>query len=130
VSHTSRRAYFELYRDIDICLDTLPYNGHTTSIDALWMGVPALTLVGPTLVGRAGLCQSANLRLPELCALTAQQLVDRATELAGSPDRLLELRGALRERLTQSPLMDGARFAASFETAYRQMWRKWCKMLA
>ena len=56
-------------------LDTVPYNGHTTSLDSFWMGVPVVTLVGPTVVGRAGLCQLMNLGLPELIASSPEQYV-------------------------------------------------------
>lgn len=127
VSHLPRSEYFALYRDIDICLDTLPYNGHTTSLDAFWMGVPVLTLVGTTLVGRAGLCQAVNLGLTELVTSSAEQFVARAAELAQSPEQLAELRGSLRSRLVESPLMNGARFAKAMEGAYRKAWRKWCQ---
>ena len=64
--YRSRDAYLELFRRIDISLDTFPYNGQTTSLDSLWMGVPAVTLIGATVVGRAGFGQLTNLGLPEL----------------------------------------------------------------
>jgi predicted O-linked N-acetylglucosamine transferase (SPINDLY family) len=130
VSHQPRSEYFALYREIDIGLDTLPYNGHTTSLDAFWMGVPMLTLIGTTLVGRAGLCQAVNLGLTELVASSSEQFVARAAELAQNPDRLAELRGSLRSRLVESPLMNGARFARAMEDAYRAAWRAWCQKAA
>ena len=68
VANQPRPQYLEYYHGIDIGLDTVPYNGHTTSLDSFWMGVPVVTLVGPTVVGRAGLCQLMNLGLPELIA--------------------------------------------------------------
>ena len=64
-----RRAYLETYQRIDLCLDTLPYNGHTTSLDAYWMGVPVVTRVGRTVAGRAGWSQLNNLELTELAAI-------------------------------------------------------------
>ncbi len=70
VSRELRRPYLEYYNQIDLCLDTMPYNGHMTSLDALWMGVPVITLVGRTPVGRAGLSLAANLDLMQLCAQT------------------------------------------------------------
>ena len=66
VASQPRRRYLELYHGIDIGLDTVPYNGHTTSLDSFWMGVPVVTLVGATVVGRAGLCQLRNLGLPRI----------------------------------------------------------------
>jgi predicted O-linked N-acetylglucosamine transferase (SPINDLY family) len=118
--------YLASYAEIDVCLDTFPYNGHTTSLDALWMGVPVVTLVGKTVVGRAGLCQAMNLGLKELVATTPEEYVGIAVALCANPERLGELRAALRARLESSPLMDGARFARNMEAAYRRIWRRWC----
>jgi protein O-GlcNAc transferase len=126
VAFRPRPQYLELYHQIDIGLDTLPYNGHTTSLDALWMGVPVVTMVGQTVVGRAGVSQLTNLGLPELIAETPDQYVRIAAELAGDPTRLSQLRASLRVRMQHSPLMDGPRFARNVESAYRQMWQRWC----
>jgi predicted O-linked N-acetylglucosamine transferase (SPINDLY family) len=119
--------YLEHYRKIDIGLDTFPYNGHTTSLDAFWMGVPVVTLVGRTIVGRAGLSQMSNLGLQELVAETPEQYVTVAAQLASDIPRLSDLHHALRSRMQASPLTDKAKFAASIEGAYRFMWRKWCE---
>ncbi len=121
-----RPEYLKLYHRIDIGLDPLPYNGHTTSLDAFWMGVPTITMPGKTVVGRAGWSQLCNLGLKELAAETPEQYVALAAELAGDLPRLQELRGTLRQRMLQSPLMDAPRFARNMESAYRQMWRRWC----
>jgi len=126
VAKQPRAAYLRTYHRIDIALDTFPYNGHTTSLDALWMGVPVITLVGKTVVGRAGLSQLSNLRLPELIAQTRDQYVQIAAGLAGDLPRLAELRSGLRPRMRSSPLMDAGRFARAMEGAYRTMWRNWC----
>ena len=126
VAHQPRRKYLELYHRIDLGLDTLPYNGHSTSLDSFWMGVPVVTLVGQTIVGRAGLSQSMNLKLPELIAHTPENYVQVATDLATDLPRLSELRSTLRARMEQSPLMDASRFARDIESAYRTMWRHWC----
>jgi protein O-GlcNAc transferase len=127
VSYLPRRRYLELYHRIDIGLDTFPYNGHTTSLDSLWMGVPVVTLVGKTAVSRAGWCQLSNLGLCELAATTAEQFVRIAVDLSEDLPRLSALRGTLRQRMEHSPLMDGPRFARNIEAAYRQMWRVWCE---
>jgi predicted O-linked N-acetylglucosamine transferase (SPINDLY family) len=126
LEYQSRQLYLATYRSIDIGLDTVPYNGHTTSLDALWMGVPVVTLVGATVVGRAGLCHAMNLGLPELVARTPEQFVSIAAGLAEDLDRLGSLRAGLRARMERSPLMDGARFTKSMEAAYRSVWRRWC----
>jgi predicted O-linked N-acetylglucosamine transferase (SPINDLY family) len=119
-----REEYLQLYHRLDIGLDTFPYNGHTTSLDSFWMGVPVVTLVGHTVVGRAGLCQLQNLSLTELVAKTEGQFVAIATGLANDLPRLSQMRSTLRERMEKSPLMDGPRFARNVETAYRQMWQR------
>jgi len=122
-----RPQYLEFYHHIDIGLDTLPYNGHTTSLDAFWMGVPVITLAGQTVVGRAGLSQLSNLGLVELVADTPDKFVHIAAQLAGNLPRLSMLRGSMRERMQNSPLMDAPRFARNIEAAYRKMWQRWCE---
>ncbi|HYQ02482.1 MAG TPA: tetratricopeptide repeat protein [Polyangiaceae bacterium] len=127
VDRSGRLDYLSRYREIDICLDTFPYNGHTTSLDALWMGVPTVTLTGQTVVGRAGVSQALNLDLSELIATTPEEFVEIASGLAGHLEHLSELRRTLRERLRQSPLMDGPRFARNLEAVYRDVWRRFCE---
>jgi len=119
-----RRTYLELYHRIDIGLDSFPYNGHTTSLDSFWMGVPVVTLVGQKPVSRAGWCQLSNLGVPELAARTPEQFVEIAVALALDLSRLGALRSTLRRRMEQSPLMDAPRFARNIEAAYRQMWAR------
>ena len=92
VTQRPRVQYLELYHCIDVGLDTLPYNGHSTSLDSFWMGVPVITLVGKTVVGRAGVSQLTNLGLTELIANTPQEYARLASELAGDLPRLVELR--------------------------------------
>jgi protein O-GlcNAc transferase len=116
-----RGDYLATYHKIDIGLDTFPYNGHTTSLDALWMGVPVVTRIGRTAVGRGGLSQLSNLDLSELAADSDAGFVATALALARNPARLADLRANLRTRLETSPLMDGARFARQMEAAYRRM---------
>jgi predicted O-linked N-acetylglucosamine transferase (SPINDLY family) len=122
-----RADYLATYGRIDVCLDTFPYNGHTTSLDALWMGVPVVTRVGNTVVGRAGLCHACNLGLPELIAHDDEQYVRSAVELAHDWQGLANLRAGLRERMQRSPLMDASRFARNLEAAFRLAWRQWCR---
>jgi predicted O-linked N-acetylglucosamine transferase (SPINDLY family) len=123
-----RLEYLKLYHQVDLCLDPVPCGGHTTSLDAFWMGVPTITLVSTkTAFGRAGWSQLCNLGLKELAAETPERYVALAAQLAGDLSRLQELRATLRQRMLQSPLMDGKRFARHMELAYRQMWRRWCK---
>lgn len=126
VPRQKRPEYLAEFARIDLCLDTLPYNGHTTSLDSMWLGVPVVTRVGRTVVGRAGLSQLSNLKLTELVAYDDDQFVKIATELASDVPRLAELRRTLRQRMKSSPLCDGPRFARGVEAVYRQIWRVWC----
>jgi predicted O-linked N-acetylglucosamine transferase (SPINDLY family) len=121
-----RADYLRSYHEIDIGLDTFPYNGHTTSLDSLWMGVPTITRVGETSVGRGGLSQLFQLELLELAADSDLGFVAAAVALARDFPRLAALRQELRARLEASPLMDAGRFARSIEAAYRAVWSDYC----
>ncbi len=127
VPRRGRSEYLAGHAAFDIALDTLPYSGHTTTLDALWMGVPVLTLVGKTAAGRAGFSVMRSVDLPELVTETEQEFVERALQLSQDLPKLTALRSTLRERLRTSVAMDGARFAAHFETALRDAWRAWCE---
>jgi predicted O-linked N-acetylglucosamine transferase (SPINDLY family) len=127
VGRCSREQYLRSYDRIDIALDTLPYNGITTTLDALWMGVPVVSLTGNTAAGRVGLSLLTTLGLPELATTTPDEFVRIAAGLAGDLPRLNQLRSTLRERMQASPLMDAPGFARDIEAAYRTMWRTWCE---
>ena len=120
-------ACLERYREIDIALDPFPYNGMTTTCDALWMGVPVIALIGGMSLGRASFSLLSNVGLPELAAPTERDYVRVATELAGDLPRLADLRATLRARMRQSPLLDAPRFARNLEAAYRDIWQRWCE---
>jgi predicted O-linked N-acetylglucosamine transferase (SPINDLY family) len=120
------REYLQLYNHLDIVLDPFPYNGHSTSLDALWMGVPVVTLAGNIAVARAGLSILRNLDLPELIANSDQEYISIASALARDQSRLAELRKTLRPRMEASVLMNAPHFARQIEAAYRSMWRQWC----
>jgi predicted O-linked N-acetylglucosamine transferase (SPINDLY family) len=125
VAKCDRREYLELCHRIDIILDTFPYNGHTTSLDALWMGVPVVSIAGTMPVGRAGLSLLSNLNLAdEFLASNEEQFVQIARRWSEDQERLRTLRRSLRARLKSSALMDAARFAKNMEAAYREMWKQ------
>ena len=126
VQHQLRQEYLQVYHRIDLGLDTYPYNGHTTSLDSLWMGVPVITLVGERSVGRAGYSQLCNLNLADLAAKDEDEFVKIAAQLAGDLPRLAQLRSSLQERMRRSALTDAAGFARGIQAAYRQMWHAWC----
>jgi predicted O-linked N-acetylglucosamine transferase (SPINDLY family) len=119
-------AHLRRYGDIDISLDTFPYNGVTTTCDSLWMGVPVITLAGSTAVSRMGLSIVSRLGCCDWAALDTADYVAKAAQLAGDVARLVEIRLKLRDRLEASPLMDGIDLARSVEAAYRSAWHAWC----
>ena len=128
VANQKRDQYLRVYHRIDICLDTFHYNGHTTSLDALWMGVPVISLCGDFAVSRAGFSQYTNLGLAdEFVARTDEEFVSLAVKWAAQPSQLAEIRATLRPRMERSPLMDGPRFAAGIESVYRDVWQSWCR---
>ncbi|NEU12968.1 tetratricopeptide repeat protein [Methylobacterium sp. BTF04] len=116
---------YVLYNRIDIALDPFPYNGGTTSLDTLYMGVPFIALAGTHYVARMGHSMLTNVGLPELSAATVEDYIDRASDLANDWERLNTLRHGLRERMIASPLMDHAGLADDIGAAFRAMWRRW-----
>ncbi len=123
----SRREYLERHHRVDVALDTFPFCGGTTSLDAVYMGVPVVTLTGDTTLHRAGRSIANNLGLPELVAATPDEFVTKAVALARDPERLGKLRAALRPKLEGSAYGDHARFARNMEAAYRTAWQRWCR---
>jgi protein O-GlcNAc transferase len=123
---SSITGHLQLYQQMDLALDTFPYHGTTTTCEALWMGVPVVTLAGNMHMSRVGVSLLMNVGLPELIAETPEQYVEIAIKLAGDLPRLAELRSMLRQRMQASPLMDAPRFSRNIEAAYRTMWHKWC----
>ncbi len=126
-AHTpSIHEHLSLYSRVDCALDPIPYNGTTTTCEALFMGVPVVTLEGRAHAGRVGASLLRAAGLPELVARDHQQYVTIARDLAADPARFNELRSGLRERLLGSVLCDAARFAGVFDVALREMWRAKC----
>lgn len=119
--------HFATYERADIALDTFPYHGTTTTCDALWMGVPVVTLVGQTHASRVGASLLNAVGLAELTAATETQYVQIAASLAADRAWLAELRATLRDRLLASPLCDGAGLARRLEAALRSLWSDWCQ---
>lgn len=122
-----RAAHMALYEEVDIGLDPFPYNGTTTTCEALWMGVPVLTLRGQSFVSRVGESLMQSVGLADWIAADAGDYVDRAARLAANLDELAALRGSLRQRFATSPLGDAPRFSRNFEAAMRGMWSRWCE---
>ncbi len=117
---------FKGLHDFDILLDCFPHSGGTMLVDALWMGVPVLTLAGRPPLGRIGTSFVSNIGLPEWVASSEQEYIDKACAFAADTAGLSALRAGMRARMLGSPLMDGRGFARGVESAYRTMWERFC----
>lgn len=123
-SESKRDRHLAAYGEIDIALDTFPYNGATTTCEALWMGVPVVSLCGETHSCRMGASLLGAMGLDELLATSVNEYVDVAVALAADPLRRAQLRGTLRARFERSALRDEAGFTRNFETTLRRAWQE------
>jgi predicted O-linked N-acetylglucosamine transferase (SPINDLY family) len=114
------------YGDLDIALDPFPFNGGMTTLEALWMGVPVVTLAGTSVVSRQSLAVLENMGVPELIFPDLASYVAGAVALANDRDRLVRLRRELRPRLAASPVCQPEQFTRDLEALYRRMWQAWC----
>ena len=122
-SHPELLAY---YNEIDIALDPFPYSGCLTTYEALWMGVPVVTLAGDTFAGRHSASHLHNVGLDDWVVETVEDYLAVSERWSRDVPALADLRAGLRGRMAASPLCDGARFARNLESAFRTMWRRWC----
>ena len=118
--------YLALHHQVDLCLDTFPYNGGTTTCHALWMGVPTLTLAGKTVPGRVGACNLGHLGLEAFIAEDQADFVEKGLSWANNLGALSILRLELRDRFRQSAMGQPAVIANGLESALRTMWKRWC----
>ncbi len=118
----THREHLETYQEIDIALDPFPYNGTTSTCEALYMGVPVVGSAGTTFVGRQGVSLLHTVGLSDWIAGDEEGYVGMAVRRAGDLEALAALRRSLRERMRQSPLCNAARFSRFLETAFRRMW--------
>jgi protein O-GlcNAc transferase len=122
----SLRDYLRAFGGVDIALDTSPYSGGTTTCDALWMGVPVLTLPGVRPASRSAASILTTMGLTDWVATSPEDYVRRAVRFASERETIAQLHRSLRDRMVASPLMDEARFARDVEQLYRMLWRRWC----
>lgn len=121
--------YLALHRQVDICLDTFPYNGGTTTCHALWMGVPTLTIAGGTPASRQGAAFLSHVGLEGFIAHNAEEFVSVGVHWAHNIETLARIRGVLREAFRRSPLRRPELIAGGLERALRIMWQRWCNGL-
>jgi predicted O-linked N-acetylglucosamine transferase (SPINDLY family) len=126
IGRVSWREHMEIYNRVDIALDPFPYNGTTTSVEGLWMGVPLLALKGDRLVAHMGESILHAMGMPEWIAMDKDDYVAKAVAFASNLPALAQARAGLRDRLLASPICDAPRFARNLEAAFRGMWREWC----
>jgi predicted O-linked N-acetylglucosamine transferase (SPINDLY family) len=124
--YVPRENYLAAYHRVDMALDPFPYPGGTTTAEALWMGVPVLTLAGERFLSRQGVGLMMNAGLPEWVAADSSDYLARAVAHAGDLQKLAALRTGLRPQVLSSPIFDAPLFAGHFETALRGMWHAWC----
>jgi tetratricopeptide (TPR) repeat protein len=121
-----RAEYLARYNQIDVALDPFPYNGGTTTVEALWMGIPVITLRGDRFVAHMGEGILHHLGHPEWIADDEADYVAKAIALANNPQLLADIRSHLRDELLASPLCDGPGFAQQLGEAFMEMWRRHC----
>ena len=126
VDRQARPIYLREFHRIDICLDPFPCPGHTTTLDALWMGVPVVNLPGATAVARGGKSILTNLGHPEWIARAPEDFVRIALRLVSDLKQLASLRRNLRQQMQSSVLMDAPAFTAAMEQALARTWQAWC----
>jgi predicted O-linked N-acetylglucosamine transferase (SPINDLY family) len=120
-------GHLAAYHRIDIGLDTFPYHGTATTCEALWMGVPVLTLLGERPPARVGASLLTRVGLQSLIADSRERFVVIGAALAGDIEALARLRAELRERMRASPLGNPALWTPHLEGAYRELWTRWCR---
>lgn len=125
-AHMATADYLALHSLVDICLDTSPYNGGTTTLHALWMGVPTLTIAGSSLTSRVGATLLSHVGLEAFIAQNEVDFIQKGVAAANDFETLLTLRSSLRERVRNSAMGQPTLIADGLESAMRTMWRRWC----
>lgn len=124
---TGGRDFLSAYNEVDIALDSFPYNGTTTTCEALWMGVPVITLRGDRFVARVGASLLTNTGMTDLVADSPKEYIEKAVSLAADPDRLVRFREEARDILPETPVYNPGSFTKGLEDAYVRVFRRWCE---
>ncbi len=125
----SPAEHLKLYNQVDIALDTFPYNGTTTICEAMWMGVPTISLVGQLHASRVGLSILSQVGLEFFAVSSSDEYVKKATTLVNNIESLQKIRASMRQRMLSGTLCNAKAYASGIEAAYRKMWHKWCRSL-
>ena len=123
----STSDHLELYNSVDIGLDPFPYNGATTTCEALWMGVPVITLLGDSHAGRVGASILTNVGLKDFIARDIDSYINLAVKMSANTKKLKEIRMTLRRQMQESLLCDARSFTDNVETSYKDMWHNYQK---
>ena len=123
----SPTGHLDSYNKIDIALDPFPYNGTTTSCEALWMGVPFITKVGDRHCARVGMSLLKSVSLQEFIVESDEEYISKAIELSQDPNRLNKIKHDLRDKMLKSSICDKDAFCNQFSDAIRKMWSRWCQ---
>jgi protein O-GlcNAc transferase len=123
---SGHRSFMGEYGDVDIVLDPFPYSGGLTTCEALWMGVPTITLPGEIFASRHSTSHLSNTGLADWVTASVDDYIEMAVARASDPAALAHLRSGLREQVRRSPLCDAPRFGRNLGAALREAWRAWC----
>jgi predicted O-linked N-acetylglucosamine transferase (SPINDLY family) len=123
-------VYLQQHHQVDICLDTFPYSGGTTTVHAMWMGVPTITLAGHLMASRGSTAALSFAGLSDFVAKDSADFVAKGVAWANDLTGLAELRASMRSRCAESPMFQPAVIAAGLSASLREMWRRWCAGVA
>jgi predicted O-linked N-acetylglucosamine transferase (SPINDLY family) len=126
INRTSVAEYLNQHQHVDVCLDAFPYAGATTTLSAVWMGVPTVTFTGATLASRNGAAVAAHVGLDDFIGVSVDDFIERAVKISQDIPRLSEIRQNLRARFSASPWGRADLVGANFDRACQRMWAQWC----
>jgi len=125
--HVTGKQYLDVFAEVDLVLDAFPNGAGATAYESMWMGVPMVTLRGDRFAGRIGASLTSRVGLSDFVASDIESYFHIATGLAASPSCLTDIRASMRERMKTGGLCDAGASVDALESAYREMWRKWCQ---
>jgi predicted O-linked N-acetylglucosamine transferase (SPINDLY family) len=129
IGETEQSKLLDAYAErVDLALDPFPYSAGVTTLEAMWMGVPTVTIIGNTFAGRHSATHLTAAGLGDFCTNSIDAYIDLAVNWADRPEELASLRRGLREKVAASPLNDAIRFGKNLDLALRRLWQDWCQV--